>query len=144
MLNYVTCPNSTLKCDSGLWFHVELLPGSRFHVEIDPGPWLHVELWPEVWIPREIVTPRHHWKFNCDQDLFNVEFGPEVTIKRGILIRGHNSTWNYDPSTSLLPMELRLKKVSNFTIQRKIHWILTPCRYAMERSKFYLTPDLRG
>ena len=84
-----------------------------------------------------------------------MEFWPGVKIQRGILTPGHNSTWNSDPSTYLLPVELRLKMVSKFnsmikiqqlrrvTIQRKIHWILTPGRYSIGGSKFYLTPPLR-
>ena len=102
---------------------------------------------------------------NCDPDSwFKVKLWPGIGIKIhcGILTRGHNSTWNFypesqfnvnsDPSAYLLPVELRLKKVSKFnsvikiqelrrvTIQRKIHWILTPVRYSMRGSKFYLTP----
>ena len=54
---------------------------------------------------------------------------------------GQNSMLNYESSTYLQPVESRLKKVSKFnsvikmqqlrrvTIQRKIHWILTPGRY---------------
>ena len=56
-----------------------------------------------------------------------------IIMQCGILTWGHNTTWNSDPSTYLLPVELRLKKVSKFnsaikiqqlrrvTIQRKIH-----------------------
>ena len=90
----------------------------------------------------------------CNSDpgsQFNVAFWPGVTIQRGILTRGQNSTWNLDLSTYHLPVELRLKKASTFnslitiqqlwrvTIQRKMHWILTPGRFSMEGSKFYLT-----
>ena len=102
---------STLKCDRGSWFHVELWPGSKISrgimttgrdstLNCDTGSWLHVELWP---------------KLNCNLGLgsqFYVEFWPRVIIQRRILTRGHNSTWNSDPSTYLLPVELRLKKVS--------------------------------
>ena len=86
-------------------------------------------------------------KLNFDLGLgsqFSVEFWPGVMIQRGILTRGHNSTWNSDPSTYFLPVELPLKKVSKFNrvikIQRKIHWIFTPGRYSIGGSKFYLTP----
>ena len=111
--------DSTLNCDPGSWFHVEL--------------WSQVKLWPGIGITIQWVILTR------------------VIIQRGILTRGHNSTWNSDPSTYLLPVELRLKKVSNFnsvikiqqlrrvTIQRKIHWILTPGRYSIGGSKFYLT-----
>ena len=70
------------------------------------------------------------------------------------MTRGHNSTWNSDPSIYLLPIELRLKKVSKFnrvikiqqlrkvTIQQKLYWVLTPGRYSIEGSKFYLTQTL--
>ena len=101
------------------------------------------------------MTPSHDSTLNRHLVLgsqFNVEFWPRVIIQRGILTRGYNSTWNSDPSTYLLLVELRLKKVSKFnsaikiqqlrrvTIQRKIHWILTPGRYSIGGSKFYLTP----
>ena len=68
--------NSTLKCDPGSCFHVELWPGSRFHVEIWPqvmvprwivcdlGSWFHVELWPQDWISRWIVTLNHDSTLN--------------------------------------------------------------------------------
>ena len=120
----------------------------------DPGSWFHVEVRPQVSIQRWIVTPSHDSTLNCHLVLgsqFNVEFWPRVIIQRGILTRGYNSTWNSDPSTYLLPVELRLKKVSKFnsvikiqqprrvTIQRKIHWILTQGRYSIGGSKFYLT-----
>ena len=73
-------------------------------------------------------------------------------IPNRIVTMGHDSTLNSDPSTYLLPVELRLNKVSKFNgaikiqqlgrviIQRKIHWIVTPGRYSMGGSKFYLTP----
>ena len=119
-----------------------------------PGSWFHVEVRPQVSIQRWIVTPSHDSTLDCHLVLgsqFNVEFWPRVIIQRGILTRGYNSTWNSDPSTYLVPVELRLKKVSKFnsvikiqqlrrvTIQRKIHWILTPGRYSIGGSKFYLT-----
>ena len=115
-------------------------------------------------IPRWIVTPGLDSTLNCDPELncdlglgsqFNVQFWLGVIIQRWILTRSHNSTWNSDPSTYLLPVELRLKKVSKFNsvikiqqlrrviIQRKIHWILTPGRYSIGGSKFYLTPASR-
>ena len=112
--------DSTLNCDPGSWFYVEL--------------WSQVKLWPGIGITIQCVILTR------------------VIIQRGILTRGHNSTWNSDPSTYLLPVELRLNKVSKFnsvikiqqlrrvTIQRKIHWILTPGRYSIGGSKFYLTP----
>ena len=113
--------DSTLNCDPGSWFHVEL--------------WSKVKLWHGIGMTIQCVILTR------------------VIIQRGILTRGHNSTWNSDPSTYLLPVELRPKKVSKFnsvikiqqlrrvTIQRKIHWILTPGRYSIGGSKFYLTPD---
>ena len=114
-------PDSTVNCD----------PDKDFTWNCDPGSWFNVELWP---------------KLNCNLELgsqFNVEFWPGVIIKRGILTPGDNSTWNFDPSTYLLPMELRLKKVSKFNsvikiqqlrrviIQWKIHWKLTPGRFSI-------------
>ena len=123
----------------------------------DPGSWFHVELWPQVLILRWIVTRGrdHISTWNSDPgSQFNVEFWPGVTIQRGIFTRGHNSTWNSDPSTYLLPVELRLNKVSKFNgaikiqqlgrviIQRKIHWIVTPGQYSIGGSKFYLTPEV--
>ena len=161
--------NSTLNCDPGSWFHVELwprvmiprwilTPGHNSTLNFDPGSESHVELWLRVMIPRWIMTPGSNFTLNCDPgpgSLFNVKFWSRVTIQRGILTRGHNSTWNSDPSTYLLPVELRLNKVSKFNgaikiqqlgrviIQRKIHWIVTPGRYSMGGgSKFYLTPAL--
>ena len=137
--------NSTLNCD----------PGQDSTLNCDTGSWFHVEVRPQVSIQRWIVTPSHDSTLNCHLVLgsqFNVEFWPRVIIQRWILTRGYNSTWNSDPSTYLLPVELRLKKVSKFnsvikiqqlrrvTIQRKIHWILTPGRYSIGGSKFYLTP----
>ena len=131
-------------------------PAHNSTLNCDPGSWFHVEVRPQVSIQRWIVTPSHDSTLNCHLVLgsqFNVEFWPRVIIQRGILTRGYNSTWNSDPSTYLLPVELRLKKVSKFnsvikiqqlrrvTIQRKIHWILTPGRYSIGGSKFYLTPD---
>ena len=130
-------------------------PAHNSTLHCDPGSWFHVEVRPQVSIQRWIVTPSHDSTLNCHLALgsqFNVEFWPRVIIQRGILTRGYNSTWNSDPSTYLLPVELRLKKVSKFnsvikiqqlrrvTIQRKIHWILTPGRYSIGGSKFYLTP----
>ena len=59
-------------------------------------------------ISRWIVTPgldstlNCYTKLNCDLGLgsqFNVEFWPGVIIQREIWTRGHNSTWNSDPST---------------------------------------------
>ena len=158
--------NSTLNCDPGSWFHVELwprvmflrwvlTPGHDSTLNTDPGSWFHVEFWPRVRIPCWIVTPGHDSTLNYDpRSQFHVELWPEVgiTFQREILIQGHNSTWNSDPSTYLLPVELRLNKVSKFNgaikiqqlgrviIQRKIHWIVTPGRYSMGGSKFYLTP----
>ena len=123
--------NSTLKCD----------PGSRFHVELLPGPRFHVEKLPRVLIPHWNMTLGLNSTLNCDPESWlNVELWPGlgVTIQCGFLTRGHNST-----STYLLPVELRLKMVSKFnsvikiqqlrrvTIQRKIHWILTPGRYSI-------------
>ena len=117
-----------------------------------------------VMIPRWIVTPGLDSTLNCDPKLncdlglgsqFNVEFWPGVIIQRGILTQGHNSTWNSDPCIYLLPVELRLQKVSEFNsvikiqqlrrviIQRKIHWKLTPGRYSIGGSKFYLTPAMK-
>ena len=136
-------------------------------------------MWPRLMIPRWIVTqikisrwivtrvmiPR--WivtlgldstlncdpKLNCDMGLgsqFNVEFWPGVINQSGILTRGHNSTWNSVPCIYLLPVELRLKKVSEFNsmikiqqlrrviIQRKIHWILTPGQYSIGGQNFIL------
>ena len=85
-------------------------PGHDSTLNCDPGSCLHVELWPQVLISRWIVTRgRDH--------IFNVKFWSRVTIQRGILTRGHNSTWNSDPSAYLLPVELRLNKVSK--IQRR-------------------------
>ena len=64
-------------------------------------------------------------------------------IPNRIVTMGHDSTLNSDPSTYLLPVELRLNKVSKINgaikiqqlgrviIQRKIHWIVTPGRYSM-------------
>ena len=130
-------------------------PAHNSTLNCDPGSWFHVEVRPQVSIQRWIVTPSHDSTLNCHLVLgsqFNVEFRPRVIIQRGILTRGYNSTWNADPSTYLLPVELRLKKVSKFnsvikiqqlrrvTIQRKIHWILTPGQYSIGGSKFYLTP----
>ena len=132
-----------------------VIPGLDSTLNCDPGSWFHVEVRPQVSIQRWIVTPSHDSTLNCHLVLgsqFNVEFWPRVIIQRGILTRGYNSTWNSDPSSYLVPVELRLKKVSKFnsvikiqqlrrvTIQRKIHWILTPGRYSIGESKFYLTP----
>ena len=126
-------------------------PAHNSTLNCDPGSWFHAEIRPQVSIQRLIVTPNHDSTLNCHLVLgsqFNVEFWPRVIIQRGILTRGYNSTWNSDPSTYLLPVELRLKKVSKFnsvikiqqlrrvTIQRKIHWILTPGRYSIGGSKF--------
>ena len=125
-----------------------MTPGQNSMLNCDPGSWFHVELWPQVPISCWIVDPR-------SGSHFNVKFWPRVTIQHGILTRGHNSTWNSDPSTYLLPVELRLNKVSKFNgaikiqqlgrviIQRKIHWIVTPGRYSMGGSKFYLTPAMK-
>ena len=159
--------NSTLKYDPGhdsTWNQdpgqdstLKVHPGHNSTLNCNHGSWFHVELWPQVWIPRWIVTPNHKSTLNCDLRLgsqFNVEFWPGIIIQCGILTWGYNSTWNSDPSTYLLPVELRLKKVSKFnsaikiqqlrrvTIQRKIHWILTPGQFSMEGSKFYLTLTL--
>ena len=132
-----------------------MTPAHNSTLNCDPGSWFNVEVRPQVSIQRWIVTPSHDSTLNCHLVLgsqFNVEFWPRVIIQRGILTRGYNSTWNSDPSTYLLPVELRLMKVSKFnsviiiqqlrrvTIQRKIHWILTPGRYSIGGSKFYLTP----
>ena len=109
-------------------------PAHNSTLNCDPGSWFHVEVRPQVSIQRWIVTPSHDSTLNCHLVLgsqFNVEFWPRVIIQRGILTRGYDSTWNSDPSTYLLPVELRLKKVSKFngvikiqqlrrvTIQRK-------------------------
>ena len=103
-------------------------------------------MWPRVLIPRWSKTPGLNSTLNCDpESWFNVELSPciRITIQCGILTQGHNSTWNSDPSTYVLPVELQLKKVSKFNsvikiqqlrrviIQRKIHWILTPGRYSI-------------
>ena len=117
----------TLNCDPESWFDVELWPRFKFHVELWPASWFNVKLWHEI----------------------------GITIQCGILARGHNSTWKFEPGLQFnvelwpgviiqcgfltpLHVELRLKKVSKFksvikiqqlkrvTIQRKIHWILTP------------------
>ena len=148
--------NSTLNCDPGQDSTLKCDPARNSTLNCDPGSWFHVEVRPQVSIQRWIVTPSHDSTLNCHLVLgsqFNVEFWPRVIIQRGILTRGYNSTWNSDPSTYLLPVELRLKKVSKFnsvikiqqlrrvTIQRKIHWILTPGRYSIGGSKFYLTPE---
>ena len=101
--------NSTLNFVPGSWVHVELWPGSRFHVE----------LWPRVMIPRWIATPSEI--VTCDLDhnsMWNSD--PGVIIQRGILTRGHNSTWNSDPCIYLLPVELQLKKVSEYNSVIKI------------------------
>ena len=105
--------------------------GHHSTLNCDPGSLFHVKLWPNL---------------NFDPGFgsqFNVEFWPGVILQRGFLTRGHNSTWNSDPRIYLLPVELRLKKVSEFNsvikiqqlrrviIQRKIHWILTPGRYSI-------------
>ena len=147
--------NSTLNCDPGQDSTFKCDPAHNSTLNCDPGYWFHVEVRPQVSIQRWIVTPSHDSTLNCHLVLgsqFNVEFWPRVIIQRGILTRGYNSTWNSDPSTYLVPVELRLKKVSKFnsvikiqqlrrvTIQRKIHWILTPGRYSIGGSKFYLTP----
>ena len=127
-------------------------------LKYDPRSEFHVELWPRVIIKRWIATwdwdHNSMWNFNPGSK-FNVGFWPGVKIQRGILSQGHNSTWKSDPSSYLLPVELQLKKVSKFnsvikiqqlrrvTIQRKIHWILTPCRYSIGGSKFYLIPAIQ-
>ena len=144
--------NSTLKWPRVMIPRWILTPGHD-STYFDPGSEFHVELWPRVMIPRWIMTPGPNFLLNCDPrsgSHFNVKFWPRVTIQHGILTRGHNSTWNSDPSTYLLPVELRLNKVSKFNgaikiqqlgrviIQRKIHWIVTPGRYSMGGSKFYL------
>ena len=130
-----------------------LTPGHDSTLNFDPGSEFHVELWPRVMIPRWIMTPGPNFTLNCDPrsgSHFNVKFWSRVTIQRGILTRGHNSTWNSDPSTYLLPVELRLNKVSKFNgaikiqqlgrviIQRKIHWIVTPGQYSMGGQNFIL------
>ena len=108
-------------------------PRSWFHVEL----WSRVKLWPWIGITSQcgILT--------------------RVIIQRWILTRSHNSTWNSDPATYLLPVELRLKKVSKFNsvikiqqlrrviIQRKIHWILTPGRYSIGGQNFILHRNSR-
>ena len=128
-------------------------PAHNSTLNCDPRSWFHVEIRPQVSIQRWIVTPSHDSTLNCHLVLgsqFNVEFWPRVIIQSGILTRGYNSTWNSDPSTYLLPVELRLKKVSKFnsvikiqqlkwvTIQRQIYWILTPGRYSIGGQNFIL------
>ena len=161
--------NSTFKCDPGSRFHVEnrsrvmiprwkVTPGFDSTLKYEPRSEFHVELWPRVMIKRWIVTWAwgHNSMWNSDPgSYFNVEFWHGLKIQRGISTPGHNSTWNSDPSTYFLPVELRRKMVSKFnsvikiqqlrrvTVQRKIHLILTPGRYSIVGSKFYLTPAYR-
>ena len=105
--------NSTLKCD----------PGHDSTLNCDPRSWFHVELWPQVWSPRWIGTPNHNSTLNCDLRLgsqFNVEFWPGIIIQYGILTWGPQFNVEFWPSTYLLPVELRLKKVSKFNSAIKI------------------------
>ena len=114
------------------------------------------------------MTPTHESTLNCDLGLgsqFNVGFWPGVIIQRGILIRGHNSTWNFDPGsefnvefwTVYISSTRGIVTQEGVEIQQrdqnstakeghnstKIHWILTPGRNSMRGSKFYLTPDCK-
>ena len=100
---------------------------------------------------------------NCDLGLgsqFNLEFWPEVLIQRGILTRGQNSTWNFEPGSQLnvefwpvyisstrgittqegvkIQQRDQNSTAKRVTIQRKIHWILTPGRYSRGGQNFIL------
>ena len=105
--------NSTLNCDPGSEFHVEMWSRPRVTIQReirtwghnstwnhDPGSTFNVESWPGVSIQRGIMTRGHDSTWNYDPgSQFNVETWPGVTIQRGILTRGHNSTWNSDPGS---------------------------------------------
>ena len=91
--------------------------------------------------------PESHSTLNCDPESgsqLNVELRPGVTIQCGIFKRSQNSSWNSDPSTNLLPLELRLNKVQTFNsllkVQRKMQLILTPSRYSMWDPNFIIYP----
>ena len=65
-------------------------PAHNSTLNCDPGSWFHVELRPTVSIQRWVVTPSHDSTLNCPPCI-------GITIQRGILTQGHNSTWNFDP-----------------------------------------------
>ena len=82
--------NSTLNCDSGPKFHVELWPGPRFHVEICPR--VMIPRWnvTQVLIPRWITTPGLNSTLNCNpESWFNFKLWPRIgiTIQCRILTR---------------------------------------------------------
>ena len=134
--------------------------GHDFTLNYEPVEDLTLNCDPRVMFLYCIVTAGLDSKLNCDPigncDLrlgsqFNVKFLSGVIIQRGVLTRGHNSTWNSDPSTYLLPVGLRLKMVSKFNsvieiqqlrrviIQRKVQRrILTPGRYSIGGQCFIL------
>ena len=127
--------NSTLNCDPGRDCTLKFYPGSIFHVE----------LWPQVLIQRWLMTPIHDSTLNCNPDSwFNVKLWPGIGIKiqRGILTRLHIFyPWNCDSRRCQnINSVIKIQQIRRVTIQREIHWILTPGRYSMRGSKFYLTP----
>ena len=120
-----------------------------------------LKLGPWVMIPRWIVTPC----LDSTYELWpRVKLWPwvRITIQCGILTRGHNSTLNFDPDVTIqrgiltrphifYPWNcdsrrcqnsssvIKIQQLRRVIIQRKIHWILTPGRYSIGGSKFYLT-----
>ena len=155
--------NSTLNCDLGQDSTLKSDPGQYSTLDYDPRPWFNVKLWPQVWIQRWIVTPIHDSTLNSDLELgskFNVEFLPGVIIQRGTLTRSHKSTWNFDPgsqfnvefwpvcisSTRGIATQEGVKiqqRDQNSTAKQGHNSTknpLTPGRYSVRGSKFYLTP----
>ena len=107
------CHYSTLTCGAMSWFQVEFWPLNMMPslplttslnatLNHDNESWCHFKFWPGV------------------GSIFDVEFLTRVTILLSIWTRGHNSTLNYDQSTYLLPVEMRLKR---FQKRAKMHWV---------------------
>ena len=121
--------DSTLNCDPGSEFHVELwprvriprwivTPGHDSTLNCDPGSCFHVELWPRVIIPRWIVTPGHDSTLNFDPGSeFHVELWPRVMIPHWIMAPGPNFTLNCYPRSG---SHFNVKFWSRVTIQRGI------------------------
>ena len=121
--------NSTLNCDPGSEFHVELrprvmiprgivTPGHVSTLNCDSGSYFYVELWPRVMIPRWILTPGHDSTLNFDPGSeFHVELWPRVMTPRWIMTSGPYFTLNCDPRSG---SHLNVKFWSRVTIQRGI------------------------
>ena len=147
--------NSTLNCDPGSKFHVEMWSRPRVTIQreirtwghnstwnhdrghnstwnSDPGSKFNVESWPGVSIQRGIMTQGHNSTWNYDPgSQFNVETWPGVTIQRGIMTRGHNSTWNSDPGSQFnvesWPMVTILLVIRSDVL--RAHCSLTPTHF---------------